>query len=164
MTRKTQVLIAGAGVAVGIYAARKAFGKTINTLPYGYGIKLKKSVTVNSPPERLYRYWRELKNLPGLSDNLLSVDMIDKTRSHWTLRVPGGLSLQWDAEIIVDPKMRWSAGVLSTARISIMPATFGSKKRQADAVPLFALRSSTIRPQEKWARRCRRYWEKSRRV
>jgi len=102
MTRKTQVLIAGAGVAVGIYAARKALGKTINTLPYGYGIKLKKAVTVNSPPERLYRYWRDLKNLPGLSDNLLSVDMIDKTRSHWTLRVPGGLSLQWDAEITVD--------------------------------------------------------------
>jgi uncharacterized membrane protein len=102
MTRKTQVLIAGAGVAFGIYAARKAFGKTINTLPYGYGIKLKKAVTVNSPRERLYRYWRELKNLPGLSDNLLSVDMIDKTRSHWTLRVPGGLNLEWDGEITVD--------------------------------------------------------------
>jgi uncharacterized membrane protein len=102
MTRKTQVLIAGAGVAFGIYAARKAFGKTINTLPYGYGIKLKKAVTVNSPRERLYRYWRELKNLPGLSDNLLSVDMIDETRSHWMLRVPGGLNLEWDAEITVD--------------------------------------------------------------
>jgi uncharacterized membrane protein len=102
MNRTTQVLLAGAGTAAGIYAVRRAFSKTIHTLPYGYGIKLKKAVTVGSPAEPLYRYWRELRNLPRLFDNLLAVDVIDDMRSHWSLKIPGGMTLEWDAEITVD--------------------------------------------------------------
>lgn len=102
MNRTTQVLLAGAGTAVGLYAARRAFGKTIHTLPYGYGIKLKKAVTVNGPAEHLYRYWRNLNNLPGLFENILSVDVLDQTHSRWTLKVPGRRTMKWDAEITVD--------------------------------------------------------------
>lgn len=102
MNRTTQVLLAGAGTAAGIYAVRRAFGKTIHTLPYGYGIKLKKAVTVGSSAEHLYQYWRELRNLPKLFDNLLAVDVIDNVRSHWSLKIPGGMTLEWDAEIMVD--------------------------------------------------------------
>jgi uncharacterized membrane protein len=104
MNRKTQVLIAGAGVAAGFYAVRRVRGKQINTLPYGYGIKIKKSVTVNASLEQLYSYWRNLSNLPKLFDNVLSVEVLDPTRSHWTLSVPGGMNLEWDAEITVDRK------------------------------------------------------------
>lgn len=102
MNKKTQVLLAGAGVAAGIYAVNRAFAKQIHTLPYGYGIKLKKAVTVCSPAEHLYTYWRDLKNLPRLFENVLSVEEIDVERSHWTLRAPGGMTLEWDAEITVD--------------------------------------------------------------
>jgi uncharacterized membrane protein len=102
MKRKTQVLLAGIGAAAGVYAVRRFRGKTIHTLPYGYGIKLKRSVTVASTPEPLYRFWRNLKTLPRLFDNVLSVEAIDDTRSHWRLKVPGGMSLKWDAEITVD--------------------------------------------------------------
>ena len=104
MNRKTQILIAGAGVAAGFYAMRRVRGKQINTLPYGYGIKIKKSVTVNASLEQLYSYWRNLSNLPKLFDNVLSVEVLDPTRSHWTLSVPGGMTLEWDAEITVDRK------------------------------------------------------------
>jgi len=96
------LVIAGAGGAASIYALNRALHKKINTLPYGYGIKLKKAVTVNSSAEHLYSYWRDLRNVPKLFDNLLSVAPLDDTRSHWTLRVPGGMTLEWDAEITVD--------------------------------------------------------------
>jgi uncharacterized membrane protein len=102
MNRTGQVLLAGAGTVAGIYLLKRAFGKTIHTLPYGYGIKLKKSVTVGGSPERLYRYWRDLRNLPKLFENVLSVKVIDHTRSRWTLKVPGGVTLTWNAEITVD--------------------------------------------------------------
>ena len=102
MNRKTQVLIAGAGAVAGLYAARTLGGKRIHTLPYGYGLKLKKAVTINSSPERLYSHWRNLRNLPQLFDNVLSVEPLDDMRSHWTLQVPGGITLEWDAEITVD--------------------------------------------------------------
>src|SRR5215831_13957846 len=104
MNRKAQLLIAGAGAAAGFYAVRSLAGKNINTLPYGYGIKLKEAVTVNAPAKKLYTYWRNLKNLPKLFDSVLSVDVSDSARSHWTLRVPGGISLEWDAEIMIDRK------------------------------------------------------------
>jgi uncharacterized membrane protein len=79
-----------------------AFGRHIHTLPYGYGIKLKKAVTVNCTAEQLYKHWRNLANLPQLFGNVLSVDVIDKRRSHWALRASGGINLHWDAEITVD--------------------------------------------------------------
>src|SRR5215475_13786020 len=102
MNRKTQLLVATAGAAAGVYAATRVFGKQTHTLPYGYGIKLKKAVTVGRPAEELYSYWRNLKNLPRLFENVLSVDVIDRTLSHWTLKVPGGRRLEWAAEIMID--------------------------------------------------------------
>jgi uncharacterized membrane protein len=102
MDRKTQFLLAGAGVAAGFCAVRTLAGKRINTLPYGYGIKIKKAVTVNCPAEHLYHYWRNLTNLTKLFGNVLSIEVRDHTLSHWTLKVPAGVTLEWDAEITVD--------------------------------------------------------------
>jgi uncharacterized membrane protein len=102
MNRKTQVLVASAGAAAGIYAAYRLSKKHINTLPYGYGIKMKKAVTIACPADRLYSYWRSLNNLPRLFDNVLAAEALDHTRSHWTLKAPGGVTLQWNAEITVD--------------------------------------------------------------
>src|SRR5262249_33773970 len=103
MDRKLKMLITGIGAFAGLYAASRVLGgKRINTLPYGYGIKLKKAVTVNRSPAQLYTYWRNLANLPNLFDNVFSVKVLDQQFSHWTLRVPGGVNLKWDAEIIVD--------------------------------------------------------------
>jgi len=109
MDRKTKLLIAGVGVAgigvaVGFCGVRALVRKRINTFPYGYGIKIKKAVTVNCSSEHLYAYWRNLTNLTTLFDNVLSVEVLDERLSHWTLRVPGGVTLEWNAEITVDRK------------------------------------------------------------
>ena len=99
------MLIAGAGAAAGVYGLTRLLGgKHINTLPYGYGIKIKRAVTVNASADQLYGFWRRLENLPVLFDNVVSVRVLDSTRSHWTLRVPGGMTLEWDAEITIDRK------------------------------------------------------------
>jgi len=107
MNRKTQMLIAGGGAAAGvclIYGATRLFGgKHIKTLPYGYGIKVKKAVTVNAAPDHLYSFWRRLENLSLLFDNI-SLQPLDDIHSRWTLKAPGGVTLKWDAEITVDRK------------------------------------------------------------
>jgi uncharacterized membrane protein len=104
MKKTAKLLVAGAGAVAGFYAARAAVKKRINTLPYGYGIKLKQAITVNCPAEHLYNYWRNVTNLPALFENVLSVDVLDDRRSHWSLKVPGGMKLEWDAEITTDRK------------------------------------------------------------
>jgi len=99
------MLIASAGAAAGVYGLTRLLGgKHINTLPYGYGIKMKRSVTVNASADQLYAFWRRLENLSVLFDNVISVRALDDTRSHWSLKVPGGLTLEWDAEITIDRK------------------------------------------------------------
>jgi len=103
MKRNTQVILLGAGAVAGIYGLRRLLGgKHINTLPYGYGIKIKKAVTVNASAVRLYGFWRRLENLGILFDNGVSVKVINDRRSHWSLRAPGGVTLEWDAEITTD--------------------------------------------------------------
>src|SRR5438093_1494466 len=105
MKRTAQVILAGAGAAAGIYGLiRLLGGKRIKTLPYGYGIKIKNGVTIHAPAGGLYVFWRKVENLPSLFENIVSVQVQDDRRSHWSLRAPGGVTLEWDAEITTDRK------------------------------------------------------------
>lgn len=64
------------------------------------GIKIEKSIIVNKAPEELYRFWRNLENLPRFMDHLQAVRVIDERRSHWIAEAPAGIRMEWDAEII----------------------------------------------------------------
>jgi uncharacterized membrane protein len=57
---------------------------------------------VSGSPAQLYDYWRDIANLPKLFDNLVSVQDLGGRRSRWNLKAPGGITLEWDAEITVD--------------------------------------------------------------
>ncbi len=69
------------------------------SVPYGQGVPLEKSVTVNASPETLYGFWRNFENLPRFMSHLESVRVIDDKRSHWIAKGPAG-DVEWDAEII----------------------------------------------------------------
>ncbi len=58
--------------------------------------------TVARVPEEVYRFWRELRNLPRFMAHLDSVEPIDDLRSHWKAIGPGGIAVEWDAEIVED--------------------------------------------------------------
>lgn len=66
------------------------------------GIHVRESVRIEKPVDEVYRFWRRLENLPRFMENLERVEERDGRRSHWTARGPGGLRLEWDAEIIND--------------------------------------------------------------
>lgn len=63
------------------------------------GVKIEKSVTVNRPVDEVYRFWRQLENLPRFMQHLERVEMRPDGRSHWVARSFGDLMLEWDAEI-----------------------------------------------------------------
>lgn len=62
-------------------------------------IRVDKSVTINKTPQEIYRFWRQLENLPRIMSHLKSVEEQAEGRSHWTARGPVGISISWDAEI-----------------------------------------------------------------
>jgi uncharacterized membrane protein len=70
------------------------------SVPYGRGIRVEKSVTVNAPAEQIYTFWRNFENLPRFMEHLERVDVQDSMRSHWVAKGPAGLKAEWDAEII----------------------------------------------------------------
>src|SRR5262245_57135530 len=72
---------------------RRALGGQSGTL-------VEESVTINRPIEQLYRFWRNLENLPQFMPHLDSVERVTDTLSRWRARGPGGKLVEWNAEII----------------------------------------------------------------
>jgi len=70
------------------------------SVPYGHGVRVEKSVTINATPEVLYNFWRNFENLPRFMSHLESVKVLDGKRSHWIAKGPAGSKVEWDAEII----------------------------------------------------------------
>lgn len=64
------------------------------------GVHVDESVTINQPVEILYRFWRNLENLPRFMRHLESVERVTDTLSRWRAKGPGGSRLEWNAEII----------------------------------------------------------------
>ena len=84
--------------ALGVHTDRR-MGRNVS-VPYELGIRVDSSVTINKPADEVYRYWRNLENLPKFMRFVASVQEIDNCHSHWVAHGPAGTQLQWDAEII----------------------------------------------------------------
>lgn len=69
---------------------------------FARGVSVKTSIVVNSSPEECYRFWRALENLPRFMDHLQAVRVISDKRSRWVAKAVGGVSAEWDAEIVKD--------------------------------------------------------------
>lgn len=85
--------------ALGIHTASRSAGTGV---PYELGVRVDAVVTINRQPEELYRFWRDLENLPQFMKYISTVSVIDDKRSHWVARGPAGKRVEWDAEIIND--------------------------------------------------------------
>ena len=58
-------------------------------------------IHVNKSREEVYRYWRQLSNLPKFMSHLESVEEMDSKTSHWKAKAVGVIgSIEWDAEIV----------------------------------------------------------------
>lgn len=64
------------------------------------GVNVHESVVINRPVTELYRFWRNLENLPRFMRHLESVERITDTLSRWKAKGPGGTVVEWTAEII----------------------------------------------------------------
>lgn len=75
-------------------------GKTEAVVGDINSLEAKKTVMVQKSPAELYRFWRNLENLPQFMNHLESVKVLDDKRSQWVAKAPLGQTVEWDAEII----------------------------------------------------------------
>lgn len=77
-------------------------GVSTNRGPYttadGTGVVVHRAVTVQRPIDEVYRFWRQLENLPLFMKHLESVKQLDGKRSRWVVKAP--LEVSWEAEIV----------------------------------------------------------------
>ena len=89
--------------ALDYYCAQQLSGTGARVGPMeAKGIHVKKSITVNRPPEEVYAFWHDFQNLPRFMDHLESVQVTGAGQSHWKARGPAGTTVEWDAEITED--------------------------------------------------------------
>ncbi len=64
-------------------------------------IHVKESIIIDRKASDIYRFWRNLKNLPRFIDHLDSVEDLGEGHNRWTIKTPVG-HMSWESEIIMD--------------------------------------------------------------
>jgi len=61
-----------------------------------------KTVTINRPRQEIYEFWRNFSNLAQVMDNVVAIETLDDRRSHWTVKAPGGSTVEWTSLVTED--------------------------------------------------------------
>jgi len=94
--------------------------------------QVRKSIRINRTPAEVYNFWRDFQNLPKFMSHLQSVTAIDNNRWRWKTEGPGGITVEWDAEVTSDQpnsEIAWrsveGADVYNAGRVRFEPAPGG---------------------------------------
>ncbi len=117
----------------GVSRDRAARGDTRAALGGNRGVHVRESVTLERPVGEVYRFWRQLENLPRFMTHLEQVADLGNGRSHWVAKGPAGMNVEWDAEIINEVENKtigWrslpGADVVSAGSVNFSPVRGGT--------------------------------------
>src|SRR6187402_2616945 len=102
---RTRRLLTGLGIGeiatgVGLLGTSRS-GLRASVQKLDQPIHVLRSITINCSPETVYRFWRDLENLPLFMGHLESVK-VENGRSTWRAKAPAGTSIEWQAEVTLD--------------------------------------------------------------
>ncbi len=63
-------------------------------------VDIQKSIHIEAPVERVYQMFTHYENFPRLMSQVREVERLDARRSRWKLAAPGGVRLEWIAELV----------------------------------------------------------------
>ncbi len=88
-------------------------------------IHVRESITIHREVSDIYKFWRNLANLPRFIDHLDNVEDLGNGHSRWSIKTPVG-ELSWESEIVEDKEneiIRWrsvpGARVINTGFLSL---------------------------------------------
>ena len=96
-TSGTLVALAGSGMLL-----RSVVNRDLRTIA-GFGderaIEIHKAVTINASIDKVFDLWSNPQNFPRFMSHVTEVSDRGQARSHWKITLPGGVPLEWDAEL-----------------------------------------------------------------
>jgi uncharacterized membrane protein len=72
-------------------------------------VRVEHVLTINRSIEDVYRYWRDFQNFPNFMRHVESVEVLGNGRTRWRAKAPAGMSVQWEAETLLDRENEWIA-------------------------------------------------------
>jgi uncharacterized membrane protein len=97
-TFATMGVVAGA-LAIDTYAGVRQQRRKL-------GEPVRRAVTIARPAHEVYAMWRNLERLPEFMSWVLSVRDLGGGVSHWVVKTPAGVDIEYDAEITEDVPSR----------------------------------------------------------
>jgi uncharacterized membrane protein len=111
-----------AGIVLGMYGLvrRGALGAVLRTVAagmlaraaghYGSGssglgsdrrraVDIQKTLHIDAPVEQVYAFWSNYENFPLFMSHVREVEDLGSGRSHWSVKGPGGLPIEWNATL-----------------------------------------------------------------
>jgi uncharacterized membrane protein len=101
-----RALVAGASVlgitAVDVASAVQLTRHNMQERKEMGGMRVCRAITINRPPDEVYRFWRHLENLPQFMSHLERVETYGSEKSRWVAKAPLGTTVEWYADILFD--------------------------------------------------------------
>ncbi|MEO7933934.1 MAG: YgaP-like transmembrane domain [Chthoniobacterales bacterium] len=69
-------------------------------VPGNHGHKIERSIRIHRPANEIFTFWRNLENIPKFMARVKFVEASSGQLSHWVAKGPGGVTVEWDAEVI----------------------------------------------------------------
>jgi uncharacterized membrane protein len=60
-------------------------------------VDVQKTLHINAPLDQVYAFWSNYENFPLFMSHVREVEDLGNGRSHWSVRGPGGVPIEWNA-------------------------------------------------------------------
>ncbi|MFL5401957.1 MAG: SRPBCC family protein [Gemmatimonadales bacterium] len=87
----------GTGLLVGSVGRSSLSGLAFPRSDRRRAVDIQKTLHIDAPVEQVYAFWSNYENFPLFMSHVREVEDLGAGRSHWRVRGPGGLPIEWNA-------------------------------------------------------------------
>jgi uncharacterized membrane protein len=130
------LIVAAAAVGAGLYALQRYGGSERLRQKIGADdsgtITLEKTLLIEAPIEQVFDTWADYENFPRFMSNVKQVQPLGNERSHWTVRGPAGVGVEFDsvAQMQRPTELAWQSepnAVQNSGRVTLVPEGNGTR-------------------------------------
>lgn len=87
----------GTGMLVGSAGRGTLTGTGIGAFDRRRAVDIQKTLFIDAPVDQVYSFWSNYENFPLFMSHVREVEDLGDGRSHWSVRGPGGVPIEWNA-------------------------------------------------------------------
>jgi uncharacterized membrane protein len=89
----------GTGMLVGAAGRTALTGSAAPALDRRRAVDIQKTLYIEAPLDQVYAFWSNYENFPLFMSHVREVEDLGEGRSHWNVRGPGGVPIEWNAAL-----------------------------------------------------------------